>query len=565
MKFRQSPRDFPALVELGKVLPNFKVSRIFHKGLSFSPEDEEGFDVRYDRQRILYKGRRKSHRFTVLGDSEFEYDCILNSEPETNLISLRIGGADRYDFFKQPYFVRDPFLKGSIAVYKKENLVGEGTGKLCHIRRPLIIDALGRKVWGDVDVIHNKLVITIPEEFLAYAKYPVVVDPTVGTSTVGAQYLNMEEEDPGDWFPIDLECQIALNKFVAPSNISGLCTAYFYTNDDTEDEGVRPILYSDNGNKPYSRLCSSESLINLAGTGWKSGTFNANASADSNIWFGGLVEYMWMVRYDFGKQCYRDWWLDYTDEPEIPQICYPNGWFEDMLLSMYFTYSDAQNYVRTLTQGVSLGVSENAVGNYLRVKADSVSSSGLLNRSLGFIAAVADTVFNSDLVNKCLGFFRGAAGSVGALHKGERVLAALRNLAGGAAGSDAVSGLRVFLRSILENVAGSEFVSWLGGFARNIASAVSASGEAGTMGDYVRGLIENADAGDVVLHSGAYHRGIADAVGAVGNALRHLGVFVKILNGVLNIDYVLSRFLKSKEQVVLKSCVSREVTIESRI
>ncbi|MDR0322944.1 MAG: hypothetical protein LBI12_00685, partial [Treponema sp.] len=149
VRFRQSLADFPVSVELGEKIPSWGITRWGgNGGLRFVPPDDEGFTLRGDKQRLLYKGLRRSHRFTILGDNAFEYDCILKREPESNVISLLMEGAEHCDFFRQPDFVPDPFLKGSYAVYKKDTLLGEGTGKLCHIHRPLIIDARGRRVWG---------------------------------------------------------------------------------------------------------------------------------------------------------------------------------------------------------------------------------------------------------------------------------------------------------------------------------------------------------------------------------------------------------------------------------
>jgi hypothetical protein len=37
-------------------------------------------------------------------------------------------GAERFDFFRQPDFVKDPFLKGSYAVYKKKPSPGKEPG-----------------------------------------------------------------------------------------------------------------------------------------------------------------------------------------------------------------------------------------------------------------------------------------------------------------------------------------------------------------------------------------------------------------------------------------------------
>jgi hypothetical protein len=77
-------------------MPSFGLYR-FDKGLHFVPPDDEGFILRGDKRRLLYKGRRRSHRFTILCDTAFEYDCILEREPESNVISLRMEGAENFD------------------------------------------------------------------------------------------------------------------------------------------------------------------------------------------------------------------------------------------------------------------------------------------------------------------------------------------------------------------------------------------------------------------------------------------------------------------------------------
>jgi hypothetical protein len=148
--FRQSVHDFPLTVSLGEKAPAWGLSRWDGGGLRFLLPDDEGFTLRGDNKRLVYKGRRRSHRFTILGDTAFEYDCILNREPESNVITLIMEGAENFDFFRQPDFVKDLLLARSYAVYKKETLVGEGTGKLCHIHRPEIIDSRGAAVLGGI-------------------------------------------------------------------------------------------------------------------------------------------------------------------------------------------------------------------------------------------------------------------------------------------------------------------------------------------------------------------------------------------------------------------------------
>jgi hypothetical protein len=357
VQFRQSLSDFPLTVKLGEKQPSWGLSRWNGGGLRFVPPDDEGFTLRGDRQRLLYKGQRKTHRFTILGDTSFEYDCILNREPESNVITLLMEGADRFNFFRQPDFLKDSLLAGSYAVYKKETLMGEGTGKLCHIHRPQIIDSRGRRCWGDVSVVGNELHITIPENWLSGAKYPVIVDPTIGTTTVGSQ--TAWEQDPGDWVPLSNEFAIPVNRFLVSETISGLCTAYFYAYSDEEPESSGyPVLYSDNNNTPLTRRSTQESYIDLQvksgkPAGWRSGAMRSNGSiaGGTYVWFGISTEYFWYARFDYGARCYEDTWWNYDDETVLPDTypLYRANYYSDFKLSMYFTYNSGQTYTRTLT------------------------------------------------------------------------------------------------------------------------------------------------------------------------------------------------------------------------
>jgi hypothetical protein len=288
MQFLQSIHDFPQIVKLGDKTPSFGLNR-FKQGLQFVPTDDEGFTLRGDKQRLEYRGRQRSHRFTILGDGSFEYDCILKREPETNVIRLRMEGADKYNFFRQPDFVQDPFLKGSFAVYKKQTLLGEGTGKLCHIHRPEIIDARGRRCWGKLGVVGDELLITIPEKWLGEAAYPVVVDPVVGTTTVG-QINNLNNGNYIKYFYHD----IILERFTIPSNFNSQARAFIYSNDDFYLIDVRPVLYTSNNNLPNFKLSGNEGKIVRNETtwafnlGWQSTSFDVNNLVPSgmDVWFG---------------------------------------------------------------------------------------------------------------------------------------------------------------------------------------------------------------------------------------------------------------------------------------
>jgi len=489
--FRQSFTDFPLMVELGKKCPSWSLSRWSgSKGLRFIPACDEGFSLRGDKQRLIYKGRKRSHRFTILTDHSFEYDCILNKEPESNVISLVMEGAEHFDFFRQPDFVQEPFLKGSYAVYKKETLIGEGTGKLCHIHRPEIIDARGRRCWGELSIAGNELRITIPEKWLSEALYPVIVDPTIGTTTVGSQYL-WDREPPEPPEPLMFELSIPVNRFLVSETIDGNCTAFVYVNSDDSEAGGRPVLYSDNGNSPLTRRSADEGFIDMrvvAGkpAGWRSAAFRSNASiaSGSNIWFGVFCEYYWMPRFDWGAKCYVDWWDHLPGLPNTYPIWNVN-YFENFKLSMYFTYSSAQNYVRTLTQGVTLTDNRKLALDYRRLMLQTVKGSSGFGKSI------------------------------------------------------------LFVRSILEMQGITDtFQQWRA---------------------YIRDLYDEAGTIAEVTQQTQYYRTQADTVKVEGIVIRSLLVFVKIITVSFVRDFILRRFLVAREELVLKSCITRDIQLESRI
>jgi hypothetical protein len=571
VRFVQSLSDFPLLVSLGKKAPSWGLNRWASCWLRFVPPDDEGFSLRGDNKRLVYKGRRRSHRFTILGNNAFEYDVILEREPESNVVALRMEGAEKFDFFRQPDFLTDPLLAGSYAVYKKETLIGEGTGKLCHIHRPEIIDARGRRCWGDLAVVDNELRITVPEMFLSEAVYPVIVDPTIGTTTVGSQYL-WDNNDPGEpLIPLQLEIQIGVNRFLVSETINGTCTAYIYTNDDDYDAAGRPALYSDNGNTPLTRKSKNENLIDFRVSGgkpkgWRSGTFQTNGSISSGsyIWFGVFAEYWLYPRFDYGARFYCDWWDEYTSIPDTYPL-YDAGNYNNLKLSMYFTYSSAQNYVRTLTQGVTLIDNRKLIGAYKRSAIENVKGTTGLSRFATFPRQCLMTAYNSmalkhfpTLIRSCLEQVR-ASMSVFENRGLARVLPETVQADSTAHRSQG------FYRKAQEGVRGNDTLSVPVVFLRSLPETAAAIETTGHWGAYIRGLRFEAGSLAETVHGGAYYRTQTETVQAHGSVFRGLLIFVRLLTTSLVRDFLLRRFLKSNEELVLKSGICREITLDSAI
>jgi hypothetical protein len=564
------------MVELGREVPSWGLNRWGASGLRFIPPDDEGFSLRGDRQRLVYKGRRRSHRFTILGDTAFEYDCILEKEPESNVIALLMEGAERFDFFRQPDFIKDPFLQGSYAVYTKETLIGEGTGKLCHIHRPVIIDSRGRRCWGDLSVVGNELCITIPEYFLSEAKYPVIVDPTIGTTTVGSQYLwDNHEPDPDEpWVPLFFEGCIPVNRFLVPEAINGNCTAYAYTNEDDGDGGGRPVLYSDNGNKPLYRKSAQEGFIDfrINGSkpkGWRSGTFASNGSiaAGSYIWFGIFTDFIWLPRFDYGTRCYTDWWWDYGVETAVPDEypLYNTNYYENFKLSMYFTYTSAQTYVRTLTQGITLTETRKLAGAYKRNATQTVKGTTDLSRLAMFPRQCLETVYNAavlkalpTLVRSVIEYVRAATG----MYEGRGIS---RNCTETIQAGSETKRSQGFYRRTQESVGGTDTTFFPVLFLRSLPETVELTDSKTQWAAYVRDLRVEAASMAETRHGGEYYRKQADTVQAAGIPFRSLLIFIRLVTTSFVRDFLLRRFLKSNEELVLKSPVCRELILDSTI
>jgi hypothetical protein len=62
-----------------------------------------------------------------------------------------------------------------------------------------------------------------------------------------------------------------------------------------------------------------------------------------------------------------------------------------------------------------------------------------------------------------------------------------------------------------------------------------------------------------------YHRRVQDTAFNKAVSLRHLFIFIRLLTGAYIRDYIIGRFLRSKEELILKSPVCREVTLESTL
>jgi len=160
---------------------------------------------------------------------DLEWSMKLTDKPPINVFSMPIQ-SENLKFYYQPplyeeYGFSEPFSNSTFFVnathvmefngtdwitttYRPENVVGSyavyhatktpfhkskeeaekyRAGKAFHIYRPKLIDAEGKTAWADLNIDEKRgvLTITLPQDFLDKAVYPVAIDPTFGYETVG--------------------------------------------------------------------------------------------------------------------------------------------------------------------------------------------------------------------------------------------------------------------------------------------------------------------------------------------------------------------------------------------
>jgi len=191
---------------------------------------------------------------------DLEWSMKLRDKPPINVFSMPIQSENLKFYYQSPlyeeYGFSEPFSNSTFFVnathvmrlingtwvneaYRPENVVGSyavyhatkgnmhkseedaekyKTGKAFHIYRPKLIDAEGKTAWADLSIDEKRgvLTITLPQDFLDRAAYPVVVDPTFGYESAGGSTHGLSGND------------MIGSKFTSPSDVDTAESLTFY-------------------------------------------------------------------------------------------------------------------------------------------------------------------------------------------------------------------------------------------------------------------------------------------------------------------------------------------------
>lgn len=242
-------------------------------------KDQVGIKVKYDMgvptlaEKLADKRKKEVITQTVTDfDGGFKVDILLNEKPSTNVFCYAIEGAENYDFFYQPPLTqeeiaegssRPPEIEGSYAVYHKtlanhiEGKTNYETGKVMHIPRPQVwsLSDESTKVWADMHYDAGQLCVTVPQDFLNKAEYPVRVDPTFGYTTIGAS--------TNGTLANTIQCGNG-----NPSTSGTVTTISVYTTDSGNESLLKGSLYASSTESLQNP--QSTEITTTNGSGWES-------------------------------------------------------------------------------------------------------------------------------------------------------------------------------------------------------------------------------------------------------------------------------------------------------
>ena len=137
----------------------------------------------------------ETHKLYTLNEFDLEWEVEFAQKPSNNEYEFKITMGPGVAAYKQIIPQEDldnghsysrPDAEGSYAFYYNKRNNKYKNGKVAHIYRMWIEDAVGTRVWCDMDLVGNILTVTMPQDSLDSMIYPVTLGPTIGYTGAGS-------------------------------------------------------------------------------------------------------------------------------------------------------------------------------------------------------------------------------------------------------------------------------------------------------------------------------------------------------------------------------------------
>lgn len=305
-------------------------------------------------------------------DGGFEFDVVLNSKPASNVLTWTIQHKE-LDFFYQPALTEQEIAEGasrpenvigSYAVYhksKKNNRVGGNeyrTGKAFHIYRPHAVDANGNETWCDlnIDTDTNLMTVTVPQDFVNSAAYPVIVDPTFGYTSAGASYSvdiasasGSIARRRGEVFTATEAGTLDSISFYARVTASThtISTKVFLNEKDSVSAGSHGQIATAASDISYTSTGDTLQTINTSGESFSATDLILSAMGDGADFGGGFTSLN--VARDTVSSTQKYGEINTYSSPESPWV--DSGFTNTDRYSIYATYTALNHYTLTAETG----------------------------------------------------------------------------------------------------------------------------------------------------------------------------------------------------------------------
>lgn len=152
-------------------------------------------------------------------------------------------------------------------------------GKAFDIYRPKAVDVNGLETWCEINinVQTGLLTVTIPQAFLDGAAYPVVVDPTFGFTSIGADFTNSSF------------IRFSLFALSETANIESMT---YYIDEGTAGQDTSAGIYDDDatGSEAGTLITNSAATAGVTGADWRTSTLVYSGLAVASWWLGHWQE-----------------------------------------------------------------------------------------------------------------------------------------------------------------------------------------------------------------------------------------------------------------------------------